>query len=454
MTALLPYRPNPPAIRRLCLAVDIESYSTRSIPEQIDLQTRLLWTMLQACRVADVKPARCDRQDSGDGQILILPPSIDESKVLPGLVLGLLTAVRRANEPPGAGGPARLRISLGQGAIQVGATGFASRAVITVARLLDSAELRAALAAVAAADAAVVVTSDLYQDMFSQGYGGLAASGFHEVRIHIPAKRFTADAWIQVPVNPPLLLKVPVFPDMAALARRQQRMRDIGAATAVAWATFVGGQMLLGGAAQEHLPADASASPQLADTQHSPAGHDADLDSLHHDATADDHHAPDYLTHDHPMHDQPGHHGLGHDGQARHHWTDSHGHDGHGHFDSNDFDADSGDQDDSQNLSSLRPYSNEFGPGHDHYHDAHDPGQDGLAHDAAAGHLGLGHDGFADQVLSVDTAYGYDATGYRGSGGYQDPYGQDTGDHHDTWDRDHAWDHHMPGMDGHGGTHA
>ena len=447
MTALLPHRPNPPAIRRLCLAVDIESYSTRSIPEQIDLQTRLLWTMSQACRVAGVKSARCDRQDSGDGQILILPPSIDESKVLPGLVIGLLTAVRRANESLGCGGRLRLRISLGQGAIQVGATGFASRAVITVARLLDSAELRAALAAVPAADAAVVVTSDLYQDMFSQGYGGLAASEFHEVRIEIPAKRFTANAWIQVPVNPPLLLKVPVFPDMAALARRQQRIRDVGAATAAAWATFVGAQVLLGGAAK------ASTSAQLADSHHSSGGHDAGLDSLHHDATANDHHAHDYLTHDHFTHDQPGHHDLGHGWQAHHHWTDSHGHDGHGHFGSDDFDADSGDQDDSQNRASLRPYSNDFGPGHDHYHDAHDLAHDALAHDAA-GHSGLGHEGIADQVLSVDTAYGYDANGYLVTGGYQDPYDHDTGDHHETWDHHDALDHHMPGMDGHGGTHA
>jgi hypothetical protein len=437
----------------------------------MDLQTRLLWTLSQACKVADVKPARCDRQDSGDGQILVLPPSIDESKVLPGLVLGLLTAVHRANESPGAGGRMRLRISLGQGAIQVGATGFASQAVITVARLLDSADLRAALAADQVADGAIVVTSDLYHDMFSQGYGGLPPNGFHEVQIHIPAKRFTATAWIQVPANPPLLLKVPVYPDMAALARRQQRMRDIGAAMAIAWASFAGAEMLLAGSA------GASIGPYSAGDYHAhgphDGGHHGTTGAAQHDASGHDHPVLDHL-----VHDGLGRHDLGHDWQAHPNWADghgeaSHGHGGHGHDghgeashgdgghgdgmyghadhglgDSEDPDADS---DDSVNRSSLRPHANDFGPGHDHdyHHDA--LGHDAAGHDAL-GHDAAGYDAFGNEVVSVDTAYGYDATGYFDAAAH-DSHEHDAWDHHDGADHHDIGDHHTPGMDGHGGLH-
>src|ERR1700683_3246237 len=98
---------SPPAIRRLCLAVDIVGYSGRSRSEQIDVQTRLLWTMVQACGAAGINPARCDRQDSGDGQILVLPPGIDEAKVIPDLLGGLLTALHRVNNPIGPGGRIR-----------------------------------------------------------------------------------------------------------------------------------------------------------------------------------------------------------------------------------------------------------------------------------------------------------------------------------------------------------
>ena len=235
------------AIRRLCLAVDVESYSGRSRSEQLDVQNRLLWTMVQACHSANVNPAACGRQDSGDGQLLLLPGGADESKVLPGIILGLLTALHRVNHPAGTGGRIRLRVSVGQGAIQMGATGFVAPAVVTVCRLLDSDELRSALSASPAGDAAFAVTADLYHDMFAHGYGGLPPQGFRPVHISRPAKGFSADAWIQVPGALPLLAKVPRYPGALAaeLGRRQRSGRvtlaAVGGSSALAWAVFAGG---------------------------------------------------------------------------------------------------------------------------------------------------------------------------------------------------------------------
>ena len=330
-------RTNPPAIRRLCLAADVESYSRRPRPEQLDIQNRLLWTMVQACRAAGVKPARCDRQDSGDGQILILPPGIDESTVLPNIVLGLLTALHRVNNPAGSGGRIRLRLSIGQGAIQVGATGFVAPAVVTVSRLVNSDELRAALAANPADDAAFVVMEDLYHDMFTHGYGGLPVQGFSPVCVSQPAKGFTADAWIQVPGPLPVIETVPAYSD-TELQRRQQpgagTLMDLVAAAAMAWAVFAGHRS---GQADFIEPADHGTTDH-GTTDHGTTDHGTtDHGTTDHGTT--DHGTTDHGTTDHGTtdHGEPGHfewaHHLGPDplGLDQHPPADHHlGPDPHG----------------------------------------------------------------------------------------------------------------------------
>jgi hypothetical protein len=260
-----------PAVRRICLAVDVEGYSRRLMADQYDLQNRLLFTMSQGCIAAGVKPGRCDRQNSGDGQILIFPPGIDEKAVLPNLVLGLLTALHRVNDPVGPGGRVRLRISLGEGAVQTAATGFVSKALEAVCRLLDSDRLRRALAGSPAAEAAVVVTDALYRDIVAQGYGGLPAAGFQRVRVSIPKKKFSADAWIQVPDVVPWLPDVPRYPDTSQLQRRQQaEAAALGAAgaAALAWAYFVSQGQHSGGPLTETAGESSHPSTSSADDPH------------------------------------------------------------------------------------------------------------------------------------------------------------------------------------------
>jgi hypothetical protein len=299
------------------VAVDIESYSSRSTPDQIDLQNRLLWALVQACHVAGVKPARCDRQPSGDGMILILPPGVDERRALTGMVLGLLSALVRVNEDPGPGGRMRLRVSLGQGSIQVGATGYASQAVIVVARLLDSTELRQALKDHQAADAAVIVTPDLYDDLFSQGYGGLPASGFREVHVNIPAKNFSRTGWIQVAGNPPRVPGVPPYQENPGLAERQRKLATgtglVAAAGGLAWAA-------LAGAGAPGTPAGGVEAILTSMASHGGFLPEALLPSGLHPGGR-----PDSGGHD-ARHDEHGH-GLGHDDPPHHGPGDETAHD-------------------------------------------------------------------------------------------------------------------------------
>jgi len=315
------------AFRRLCLAVDVESYSKRLRDEQLDLQNRLLWAMVQGCRAARVNPARCDRQDSGDGQILILPPGVDERAVLPDVVLGLLTALHRVNNPVGRGGRIRLRVSIGQGAIQVGALGFVAPAVVTVCRLLDSDELRIALAARPVSDAAFIVTADLFNDMFAEGYGGLPAADFRAVHISRSAKGFSADAWIQVPGPLPMVATVPDYPDATELQRRQRAVNgmllDLSAAASLAWALYAGSKegssifgLQLDMDGPRRGPGDQHATPHVQDshqTSHSeePTGHSSPSQHVPDDDGATRHAPYDSLAaHDATPHANP-HHDTG-----------------------------------------------------------------------------------------------------------------------------------------------
>lgn len=298
----------PPAVRRLCMAVDIESYSSRTMPEQVDLQNRLHWTVYQALQVAGIHPAHADLQVSGDGVIIILPPGVDERMVYSGLVNGLLSGLDKVNANPGPAGRVRMRAALGQGSIQNGPTGFASHAVIVVCRLLDSKELHQALRDAKAANAAFIVTDDLYGDLVVQGYGGLPASGFREVRVTIPEKKFDDQGWIQVPIGVPSPAQIPAYGDNRELQERQQAKLEAGgtvaAAVGLAWAALAGRHdphvsaiesTMIGAATHGLVPESFLPGNQLnhgirGGSTHGGSGHDATHDSGGHETAASEEH--------------------------------------------------------------------------------------------------------------------------------------------------------------------
>ncbi|GAA1269729.1 hypothetical protein GCM10009665_67730 [Kitasatospora nipponensis] len=185
-----------PRLRRLCLVVDIEAYGGRPYSVQQRVQAKLDRALDHACERAGIRRPQCEQQDRGDGQLLLLPPGADEARVLPGLVLGLRDALHTMNRSPGTDGRIRIRAALAQGAVQRAPLGYVAWSVELASRLLDCAEIRAALAAAAASDMALVVAADLYADAFATGAGGLPGTAFTQVTVSIPAKRFEAVAWV------------------------------------------------------------------------------------------------------------------------------------------------------------------------------------------------------------------------------------------------------------------
>ncbi|MGR3871539.1 hypothetical protein ACUXZZ_23540 [Streptomyces graminifolii] len=200
----------PPGLRRLCLAVDIEKYSARDNADMVRLQRVLLRTLHAACERVGVAWERCGRQAQGDGYLLVLEPDVDETRVVPGLLAGLTTALAAANERASkvncvAGkvsserdpDSVRMRASLHQGIVHEADSGYAGSAVVALFRVLDSEPVRRALAESPDADLVAAFSDTLYRDLVDVGYEGLSAVGFEKVEIEIAAKNFTGVAWVR-----------------------------------------------------------------------------------------------------------------------------------------------------------------------------------------------------------------------------------------------------------------
>ncbi|MFC4585264.1 hypothetical protein [Sphaerisporangium corydalis] len=235
-------RPAPAAIRRLCVAVDVQSYSVRDNRGQLAVQERLKRVLDRALSRAGLSPAAVLRQDRGDGQLILLPAGVDEARVIAVLLYEIATGLADTNPPPSpepgtgnrekngtgirvedgsglggmtgaeAGSRIRLRLALAQGIVHEAATGYVGKAVVDACRLVDARVVRAALTEHDERDLVVAVTDDLFQDVVVHGYAGLAAAGFRRVDVELADKNFSAAVWLAVP-------PVPSPPDAGGPAR-------------------------------------------------------------------------------------------------------------------------------------------------------------------------------------------------------------------------------------------
>nr|BEK70578.1 hypothetical protein KPHV_78050 [Kitasatospora purpeofusca] len=367
-----------PRLRRVVLVVDIEAYSGRPYWVQEAVQERLDRALDHACGRAGVDRARCEAQDRGDGQLLLLPPDVDEAKALPGLVLGLRDALHTLNRAPGTAGRLRIRAALAQGGVQRAALGYVARAVETACRLLDCEHARSALKDTPDTDLALVVADDLFTDAFAAGGGGLPVDEFTSITVAVPAKGFKTTAWLGLPRRGALVvLAPPAAPGTPRRERRSALLRGLG--------DIIAGIGL-------------GVTPP---TRHhdDPPPHDGDRADDH-----QDHHGQhgQHDPHDHQDHQDHQDHGQpGHDGQDGDH-GDHGGHDGFG------------DEQHGQHGGYDSPHS----PHHDeppHHQD--DPHHDVWGDDAWSGdphHHDPHHE-------DTGTAYGDDHGGHDGQ----------HGDHHD-----------------------
>lgn len=188
--------------RRLCVAYDVEQYSQRGTRREYATQRRLSDVLSFALTEAGQTPGDYALQEQGDGGLALLPTggTVDEPRLIVGLLRALTNALTELNEDLVERAWVRLRVALHEGVVHEAPHGYVGPAVIEVCRLRDAGPVRDALAA-SRAPLVAVVADGLYRDVLSQGYHGLPGSAFTPVDVRV--KTFSARAWIYLPGESP-----------------------------------------------------------------------------------------------------------------------------------------------------------------------------------------------------------------------------------------------------------
>ncbi|MBL7259411.1 CATRA conflict system CASPASE/TPR repeat-associated protein [Paractinoplanes lichenicola] len=180
-------------VNRIAFGVDVVSYSSRTTPQQRELQRRVAGMAERVLAGLGLDLRDTDRQSAGDGMMVVLPPGVEDEIALPRLLHGWRAQVV-ADNAENPGDRIRMRLSVGSGRFTKAALGFSGSTIISVGRLLDSNAIRAAVNDHPDADLVAIVTDRIYQDVVGEGYDGLTAGEFQQ--IEAGAKTFRATAWL------------------------------------------------------------------------------------------------------------------------------------------------------------------------------------------------------------------------------------------------------------------
>jgi hypothetical protein len=185
----------PESVRSLCLAYDLQAYSSHGVRQQLSIQEQLSRLLHGVFTEAGLLEDSCKVQPQGDGGVALLPTGkgIDEPRMLVKLIKAFEIGLAENNEQLLPDRRLRLRMALDQGVvIHDAAHGFVGGALVRACRIRDSVAIRQALAS-SPGYLVVGVTHELYQDVFADGPYGLPGAAFSRVVLD------SGNAWIYVP---------------------------------------------------------------------------------------------------------------------------------------------------------------------------------------------------------------------------------------------------------------
>lgn len=183
----------------MLVAVDMERYSGRDNVLQYRAQLAFQKIMTEACDELGFDRTDWRIQQGGDGELAILPRGTSERAVVTRLTPTVDRLLREHNRGLAPEAQIRLRIGLHEGLVHLdGSNGYPGEAIVTVCRLTDSPQLKAALRRFPRAAVALIVSGRIYQDIVRH-YQDLRLEHFQRVSAKVPEKDFEAVAWIYVP---------------------------------------------------------------------------------------------------------------------------------------------------------------------------------------------------------------------------------------------------------------
>ncbi|PRY41329.1 hypothetical protein [Umezawaea tangerina] len=184
---------------RLILSVDLRKYSTHNYRGQRDAQNRLQRLIGYALRRCGVTKVRVQRQEQGDGHLVVFPAWAGDPEVVAALILGLRDGLYHLNLVTGAFGRMRMRAALTQSPLRRSANGYLGDGIVRVNRMLDAPGVRAALEDAEDSDLVVALTPQLHEEIVALHPPGLTADDFRLVELSVPEKNYATEAWLHVP---------------------------------------------------------------------------------------------------------------------------------------------------------------------------------------------------------------------------------------------------------------
>jgi hypothetical protein len=196
--------PSAQLFERVVVAVDVQGFSARNVRRQLLIQDELDRMLTEAAEAASLDRLGWDRRGDGDGEVAVLPADIDLLMIVRRFVTELDQLLTDHNEDHRPETRIRLRIAMNlDSVVPGGRLGHGGKALIDLARLIDSQHARKALDDVAEANLAQIISESLFQRAVVPELGGIRQYQFRKVVVDVPAKGFRQDAYIYLPCGWP-----------------------------------------------------------------------------------------------------------------------------------------------------------------------------------------------------------------------------------------------------------
>jgi hypothetical protein len=183
-------------VHRGLFSVDVESSGSRDTHSSVVLRDVLFSALRNSFESSGIDWAACARDDLGDGMTVLVPPEFPKHRLVFPLLDQLGALLRHHNRYAGPSTVIRVRVALHEGDVRFDEFGATGRPKVLLARLLDSAPVRKALAEAADTTTVMLIVSDLfYQDVICQGHVGIDPDQY--VPVLVRAKETEERAWLR-----------------------------------------------------------------------------------------------------------------------------------------------------------------------------------------------------------------------------------------------------------------
>ncbi|HWM04694.1 MAG TPA: substrate-binding domain-containing protein [Actinophytocola sp.] len=146
------------------IAVDVEKFGSRKPAQQKVIRQGLAAVMEQTLAKLNFTLSSCQPRDDGDGMILLVPQTVENSDIVANLPHLLGMHLREYNDGVGgAEGQIRLRAVLHAGEVEHDSQGITGESLVHTARMLNSKALRKALAN-SNGTVALMTTAEFYRE--------------------------------------------------------------------------------------------------------------------------------------------------------------------------------------------------------------------------------------------------------------------------------------------------